>query len=238
MGFIKNPISTVNMGLAAGWSAVVLSYGRKGLRKSLPHSLAMIQQPRVPPTGQRQAVEVHIKVSQRVLCCAVLCCVCCVRCCVMRERDVIRNARAALRVRARARARVRAAQAVCASKLRRPPAAARRLPQHPTPNARALHTTQPTKVARGARLQARPAALPLARHRLAGRQARRRHAAPALHAPRGAWVCRVCVGCVWVCLGGCAPRGAWVRGLCVGRVWAVWVCGQVEVGGVGCVWAV
>lgn len=61
MGFVKNPISTVNMGLAVGWSAVVLGYGRKGLRKSLPHSLAMLQQPRVPPTGQRQAVEVHIK---------------------------------------------------------------------------------------------------------------------------------------------------------------------------------
>ncbi|KAG1656532.1 hypothetical protein FOA52_005558 [Chlamydomonas sp. UWO 241] len=61
MGFVKNPISTVNMGLAVGWSCVVLSFGKKGWRKSLPHSLAMIQQPRAPPTGQRQAVEVHIK---------------------------------------------------------------------------------------------------------------------------------------------------------------------------------
>eukprot|EP00798_Chlamydomonas_sp_ICE-L_P031489 gene31489-6675_t len=51
MGFVKNPISTVNMGLAIGWSAVLLSFGKK----------AMIQQPRVPPTGQRQAIEVHIK---------------------------------------------------------------------------------------------------------------------------------------------------------------------------------
>jgi hypothetical protein len=32
-------ISTVNMGLAVGWSAVVLALGKKGLRKSLPHSL-------------------------------------------------------------------------------------------------------------------------------------------------------------------------------------------------------
>lgn len=61
MGFVRNPISTVNMGLCAGWAAVVLAFGKKGWRKSLPHSLAMIQQPRVPPTGQRQAVEVHIK---------------------------------------------------------------------------------------------------------------------------------------------------------------------------------
>jgi ATP-dependent Clp endopeptidase proteolytic subunit ClpP len=61
MGFVKNPISTVNMGLAVGWSCVILSFGKKGWRKSLPHSLAMIQQPRVPPTGQRQAIEVHIK---------------------------------------------------------------------------------------------------------------------------------------------------------------------------------
>jgi hypothetical protein len=48
-------ISTVNMGLAVGWSAVVLGYGRKGLRKSLPHSLGnpplqwiIAAQPRVP----------------------------------------------------------------------------------------------------------------------------------------------------------------------------------------------
>ncbi len=32
-------ISTVNLGLAIGWSAVVLSFGKKGWRKSLPHSL-------------------------------------------------------------------------------------------------------------------------------------------------------------------------------------------------------
>ncbi|KAL6753453.1 ClpP/crotonase-like domain-containing protein [Haematococcus lacustris] len=61
MGFVRSPISTVNMGLAVGWSCAVLAFGKKGWRKSLPHSLAMIQQPRVPPTGQRQAIEVHIK---------------------------------------------------------------------------------------------------------------------------------------------------------------------------------
>jgi hypothetical protein len=130
-------ISTVNMGLAAGWSAVILGYGRKGLRKSLPHSLgawcavslgrcrtehagvhasvcvarparvltaprlsccppprcqrftaaaaAMLAQPRVPPTGQRQAVEVHIKwreVSARARARACVCvCVCVCACC-------------------------------------------------------------------------------------------------------------------------------------------------------------
>lgn len=61
MGFVKTPISTVNLGLAVGWSCCVLASGKKGWRKSLPHSLAMLQQPRVPPTGQRQAIEVHIK---------------------------------------------------------------------------------------------------------------------------------------------------------------------------------
>jgi hypothetical protein len=40
----QNQISTVNMGLAVGWSAVVLSFGKKGWRKSLPHSLG--EQPR------------------------------------------------------------------------------------------------------------------------------------------------------------------------------------------------
>ncbi|KAF5839186.1 ClpP/crotonase-like domain-containing protein [Dunaliella salina] len=39
MGFVRNPISTVNMGLAVGWSAAVLAFGKKGWRKSLPHSL-------------------------------------------------------------------------------------------------------------------------------------------------------------------------------------------------------
>lgn len=36
---VPQQISTVNMGLAIGWSCVVLSFGKKGLRKSLPHSL-------------------------------------------------------------------------------------------------------------------------------------------------------------------------------------------------------
>ena len=32
-------ISTVNMGLAVGWSCAILAFGKKGMRKSLPHSL-------------------------------------------------------------------------------------------------------------------------------------------------------------------------------------------------------
>lgn len=36
------------MGLAVGWSAVVLSFGKKGWRKSLPHSLGA----RDPRTAQ------------------------------------------------------------------------------------------------------------------------------------------------------------------------------------------
>ena len=31
------------MGLAVGWSAVVLSFGKKGWRKSLPHSLGALR---------------------------------------------------------------------------------------------------------------------------------------------------------------------------------------------------
>ncbi len=38
-------ISTVNMGLAVGWAAVVLSFGKKGWRKSLPHSLGEQHKP-------------------------------------------------------------------------------------------------------------------------------------------------------------------------------------------------
>lgn len=61
MGFVRTPIETVNIGVAVGWAAVILANGRKGKRKSFPHALTMLQQPRQPPTGQRQAIEVHVK---------------------------------------------------------------------------------------------------------------------------------------------------------------------------------
>jgi ATP-dependent Clp protease protease subunit len=61
MHFIKNDIATVGVGVAIGQACMLLSAGKKGKRFMLPHATAMLQQPRLPPTGQRQAIEVEIK---------------------------------------------------------------------------------------------------------------------------------------------------------------------------------
>ncbi|CAK0743662.1 hypothetical protein CVIRNUC_001487 [Coccomyxa viridis] len=61
MQFVKNEINTVGLGVAIGQACMLLSAGTKGKRFMLPHATAMLQQPRVPPTGQRQAIEIQIK---------------------------------------------------------------------------------------------------------------------------------------------------------------------------------
>ncbi|CAL8460690.1 g221 [Coccomyxa elongata] len=61
MQFVKNEVHTVGVGVAMGQACMLLSAGHKGKRFMLPHATAMLQQPRVPPTGQRQAIEIHIK---------------------------------------------------------------------------------------------------------------------------------------------------------------------------------
>lgn len=61
MQFIGNEIATVGVGVAIGQACMLLSAGTKGKRYMLPHATAMLQQPRLPPTGQRQAVEVAIR---------------------------------------------------------------------------------------------------------------------------------------------------------------------------------
>eukprot|EP01026_Neomeris_dumetosa_P035907 TRINITY_DN2888_c0_g1_i2.p1 TRINITY_DN2888_c0_g1~~TRINITY_DN2888_c0_g1_i2.p1 ORF type:complete len:305 (+),score=44.77 TRINITY_DN2888_c0_g1_i2:33-917(+) len=61
MKYVKNDIYTVGVGVAIGQACMLLSAGTKGKRFMLPHATAMLLQPRVPPTGQRQAIEVHIK---------------------------------------------------------------------------------------------------------------------------------------------------------------------------------
>jgi ATP-dependent Clp endopeptidase proteolytic subunit ClpP len=61
ISFIKNDVHTVGVGVAIGQSCMLLSAGAKGKRYMLEHATAMLHQPRVPPTGQRQAVEVQIK---------------------------------------------------------------------------------------------------------------------------------------------------------------------------------
>ena len=61
MNFVANDIATVGVGVAIGQACMLLSAGKKGKRFMLPHATAMLQQPRLPPTGQRQAVEVEIR---------------------------------------------------------------------------------------------------------------------------------------------------------------------------------
>lgn len=61
MCFIKNEVHTVGVGVAIGQSCMLLSAGEKGKRFMLEHATAMLHQPRVPPTGQRQAIEIQIK---------------------------------------------------------------------------------------------------------------------------------------------------------------------------------
>jgi ATP-dependent Clp protease protease subunit len=61
MQFVSNEIATVGVGVAIGQACMLLSAGAKGKRYMLPHATAMLQQPRLPPTGQRQAVEVAIR---------------------------------------------------------------------------------------------------------------------------------------------------------------------------------
>ena len=61
MKYIGNPIYTVGTGVALGQACMILSAGDKGKRYMTPHATAMLHQPRVPSTGQRQAIELHIK---------------------------------------------------------------------------------------------------------------------------------------------------------------------------------
>jgi ATP-dependent Clp protease protease subunit len=61
MQYVTNEIHTVGVGVAIGQSCMLLSAGTKGKRFMLPHATAMLHQPRVPPTGQRQAIEIQIK---------------------------------------------------------------------------------------------------------------------------------------------------------------------------------
>jgi ATP-dependent Clp endopeptidase proteolytic subunit ClpP len=61
MKYISAPVYTVGIGVAIGQACMLLSAGAKGHRYMMPHATAMLHQPRVPSTGQRQAIEVYIK---------------------------------------------------------------------------------------------------------------------------------------------------------------------------------
>lgn len=61
MGHIKNPISTVCVGMAASMAAVILSCGDKGKRIALPNAEVMIHQPHGGTEGQASDIEISAK---------------------------------------------------------------------------------------------------------------------------------------------------------------------------------
>lgn len=61
MKYIGNEIYTVGTGVAIGQACLLLSAGHKGKRFMTPHATAMLHQPKIPSTGERQATEVQIK---------------------------------------------------------------------------------------------------------------------------------------------------------------------------------
>ncbi len=61
MNHVKNPVSTVCVGMAASMGAVILSAGEKGNRYALPNSEVMIHQPLGGAEGQASDIEISAK---------------------------------------------------------------------------------------------------------------------------------------------------------------------------------
>ena len=61
MQFLKSPVNTICMGLAASMGAFLLTAGRKGKRMALPHSRIMIHQ----PSGGTQGTAADIEIQAR-----------------------------------------------------------------------------------------------------------------------------------------------------------------------------
>ena len=66
MQYIKPPVSTICVGLAASFGAVLLAAGTKGKRMTLPHSRIMLHQPAGGAQGQAVDIEIHAKEILRV----------------------------------------------------------------------------------------------------------------------------------------------------------------------------
>ncbi|AZB71982.1 ATP-dependent Clp protease proteolytic subunit [Synechococcus elongatus] len=63
MQYIKSPVITICLGLAASMGAFLLCAGNKGKRLALPHSRIMIHQP-LGGTGRRQASDIEIEAKE------------------------------------------------------------------------------------------------------------------------------------------------------------------------------
>lgn len=63
--YIKSPVVTICVGLAASMGAFLLAAGSEGKRLALPHSRIMIHQP-LGGTGRRQATDIEIEAREIV----------------------------------------------------------------------------------------------------------------------------------------------------------------------------
>ncbi|GAU11492.1 hypothetical protein TSUD_344820, partial [Trifolium subterraneum] len=61
---MKCEINTLAIGCAIGQACLLLAAGTRGKRYMMPHSKAMIQQPRVPSTGLRSATDLNIHAKE------------------------------------------------------------------------------------------------------------------------------------------------------------------------------
>lgn len=61
MQYIKPPVSTICVGLAASFGAVLLAAGAKGKRFTLPNSRIMMHQPAGGAQGQAVDIEIHAR---------------------------------------------------------------------------------------------------------------------------------------------------------------------------------
>ena len=61
MQFLKSPVNTICMGLAASMGAFLLTAGHKGMRMALPHSRIMIHQPSGGTQGTASDIEIQAR---------------------------------------------------------------------------------------------------------------------------------------------------------------------------------
>ncbi|MDR1376403.1 MAG: ATP-dependent Clp endopeptidase proteolytic subunit ClpP [Synergistaceae bacterium] len=61
MQYIKSPVSTICLGLAASMGAVLLAGGAKGKRLALPNAEVLIHQPAGGARGQASDIEIHAR---------------------------------------------------------------------------------------------------------------------------------------------------------------------------------
>src|SRR5205085_4333565 len=61
MQYLKSPVTTICMGLAASMGAFLLAAGAKGKRSALPHARTMIHQPSGGTQGSAAEIEIQAK---------------------------------------------------------------------------------------------------------------------------------------------------------------------------------